>query len=84
MAMYKLNQNDVGMESLRHSTLPALPHMRRHMLHIVFESKDIAVFQEVFGDMDTAEAAMDILCGAPPEIQILALQILHMMEKGES
>lgn len=42
------------------------------------------MFQEAVGDMDTAEAAMDILCGALPEIEILALQILHMMEKGES
>lgn len=68
---------------MRHPAPPVPPHMRRQMLHIVFEDKDVAVFQEVFGDEDTAVAAMDILCGAPPEIQILALQILHMIERGQ-
>lgn len=66
-----------GPEALRH---PA-PHMRRQMICIEFEDKDMAVFQEVFGDADTAAAAMDILCEAPPEIQVLALQILHMIEQ---
>lgn len=64
-------------EALRH---PA-PHMRRRRIFIEFEDKDMALFQDVFGDADTAAAAMDILCEAPPEIQILALQILHMIEQ---
>lgn len=71
-----------GLEA-RHPAPPMPPHMRRQILHIAFEDKDTAVFQEVFGDEDTAAAAMDILCGAPPEIQILALQILHMIERGQ-
>lgn len=82
--MRDMLQHCHGMEAPRHPALPVPPHMRRQMLHIAFEDKDAAVFQEAFGDVDTAEAAMDILCGAPPEIQILALQILHMIEKGES
>lgn len=76
-------QHRRSLEALWHSAPPVPPHMRRQMLHIVFEDKDVAVFQEVFGDEDTAVAAMDILCGAPPEIQILALQILHMIERGQ-
>lgn len=67
----------------RHPTPPMPPHVRRQTLRIAFEDKDFAVFQEVFGDEDTAGAAMDIICGAPPEIQILVLQILYMIEKEE-
>ena len=70
--------------ALWHPVPPMPPHMRRQTLHIAFEDKDLAVFQDVFGDEDTAAAAMDILCGAPPEIQILATQILHMIEKEET
>ena len=84
MATYQFDQNDAGMEFFRRPAPPVPPHMRQKTLHIVFEDKDVAVFQEAFGDMDTAEAAMDILCGAPPEIQILAPQILRLVEKGES
>lgn len=70
-----------GLEDMRHPARPMPPHMRHQMIHIEFEDKDLAVFQDVFGDEDTAAAAIDILCGAPPEIQLLALQILHMIEK---
>lgn len=70
-----------GPEALQHPAPHLPPHLRRQMIHISFEDKDLAVFQEVFGDEDTAVAAMNILYGAPPEIQILALQILHMIEK---
>lgn len=80
-------------EPMRHphgfarSSVPAPhlpPHLRQQMLRLQFEDRDFAVFQEVFGDEDTAVAAMDILCEAPPEIQILALQILHLIEKEEN
>lgn len=94
MAMYEFNNRanhsmreahdtvwHSGLEDLRHPAHPMPPHMRHQMIHIEFEDKDLAVFQDVFGDDDTAVAAMGILCGAPPEIQILALQILHMIEK---
>lgn len=95
MAMYEFNKSGInkeghpldeahGMVRLPHSPEPPrhpAPHMRRQVIRITFEDKDAAVFQEVFGDADTAAAAMDILSDAPPEIQILALQILHMIEQ---
>ena len=68
-------------EAPHHPAPPMPPHLRRQMIHIEFDDMDLAVFREVFGDEDTAAAAMDILYGAPPEIQVLALQILHILEK---
>lgn len=59
----------------------APPHVRRRMFRIEFDEADQAAFQEVFGDEDTAAAAMDILFNAPPEIQVLALQLLHIIEE---
>ena len=59
---------------------PVPPHMRRQMVQLELDDKDMAVFQDVFGDEDTAGAAADILGCAPPEIQVLALQILRMIE----
>ncbi|MGX8705116.1 MAG: hypothetical protein ACSW8J_00910 [bacterium] len=60
---------------------PVPPHLRRQMMRVVFDDTDMSVFREAFGDEDTAAAAMGILYDAPPEIQILALQILHIIEK---
>ena len=61
---------------------PVLPHERRkEMVTIQFDDKDWAVFKEVFGGEDTATAAMDIICGAPPEIQNLAVQVHKMISE---
>lgn len=65
----------------RHPVPPMPPHMQQRMILIKFEEKDLAVFREIFGDEDTVAAVMEILYAAPPEIQILALQILHMIEE---
>lgn len=59
----------------------APPHVRRRMFRIEFDEADQAAFQSVFGDEDTAAAAMNILFNAPPEIQVLALQLLHTIEE---
>ena len=63
---------------------PVPPHERKGMITLQFDDKDWEVFTEVFGDEDTASAAADIIHGAPPEIQILAAQILKMIEKEEA
>lgn len=79
--VHNIVQNHHGSEVPRHPAPLMPPHMHRQMLRIEFDDKDLAVFQEIFGDEDTAAAAMGIIYGAPPEIQILALQILHMIEE---
>lgn len=58
------------------------PHERRGMISIEFEERDWDVLNEVFGDEDTAAAAVDIIHNAPPEIQILAAQIIKMIEEA--
>lgn len=60
---------------------PVPPHERRAMLQIEFDDQDMALFQKAFGDEDTAAAAADILREAPPEIQVLALQLIDMMKE---
>lgn len=71
-----------GMFAPAHHPGPGVPpHVRRSMFRIEFDEMDQAAFQEVFGDEDTAAAAMSILYNAPPEIQVLALQLLHTIEE---
>ncbi len=75
--------------SQRHMTMPKPahhlgaphPHEKRTGMQLRFEDKDWEVFLAVFGDVDSAEAAMNTICTAPPEIQILAMQVLKMIEE---
>ena len=60
---------------------PILPHERRGMLTIQFDAKDWKVFNNVFDNEDEANAAIRIIHGAPPEIQILVAQLLIHIEK---
>ena len=64
--------------SLRHN-IP--PHERNAMLHIEFDENDWTLLKEVFGDADTAAAAVDIIRDAPPEIQILAVQLINIIKE---
>lgn len=57
------------------------PHERKNMIHIEFDERDWEIFAEVFGDEDTAAAVVEIIHNAPPEIQILAIQVLKMIEE---
>ena len=60
---------------------PLPPHERRNRMHIEFEESDYELFKKVFEDEDTATAAMRIIYNAPPEIQILAVQLIKMIEE---
>ena len=57
------------------------PHERKAMLHVEFEENDWVLLKEVFGDEDTAAAAVDIIRDAPPEIQILAVQLINIIKE---
>lgn len=60
---------------------PMAPHERRGMITIQFDNKDWTVFKDVFGNDDEAAAAAGIIQSAPPEIQILVVQLLIQIEK---
>lgn len=60
---------------------PVPPHERKGMITLQFDESDWKIFQEAFGDEDTAAAAVEIVHGAPPEIQVLVAQVLNMIEK---
>ena len=57
------------------------PHERKALMHIEFDEGDWELLKEVFGDEDTAVAAAEIIREAPPEIQILAIQLMNIIEE---
>lgn len=57
------------------------PHERKALMHIEFDEGDWSLLKEVFGDEDTAVAAAEIIREAPPEIQILAIQLMNIIEE---
>ena len=73
----------VPMRHEHHKALghPIPPHERKGLVKIEFESGDWALLNEIFGDEDTAAAAMEIIKDAPPEIQILAVQLMKIIEE---
>lgn len=74
--------NEHIMEPMVHKPKrPVPPHERKGFISIQFDDDDWSVFNEAFGDEDTAAAAVDIIHGAPSEIQVLVAQLLKMIEK---
>ena len=60
---------------------PIPPHERKALMSVELDEKDLALLKMVFGDEDTAEAAAEIIQEAPPEIQILAIQLINLIEE---
>ena len=60
---------------------PVPPHARRNLIEIDFDEVDWNVMNDVFGDEDTAFAAAEVIRKAPPEIKILAIQLMNIIEK---
>ena len=58
------------------------PHERRSQLPITYSEEDWAVMCDVFGDEDTAIAAAEALREGPPEVRVLALQLLNLIKEG--
>lgn len=57
------------------------PHERKALMHVEFDEADWTLLKEVFGDEDTALAAAEIIREAPPEIQVLAIQLMNIIEE---
>lgn len=57
------------------------PHERKALIHIEFDEADRALLKKIFGDEDTASAAAEIIREAPPEIRILAIQLMNLIEE---
>ncbi len=60
---------------------PIPPHERKALMQVEFNESDWQILKEVFGDGDTAIAAAEIIREAPPEIQILAIQLMNIIEE---
>ncbi len=76
------NMNKHKVEHFAHGRKHAVPiHERKGMISIQFDEKDWNVFKNAFGNEDEANAAIGIIYGAPPEIQILVVQLLTQIEK---
>lgn len=57
------------------------PHERKALMHVEFDDGDWDLLKKIFGDEDTAVAAAEIIREAPPEIQILAMQLMNIIEE---
>ncbi len=57
------------------------PHERKAFIHIDFGEDDLTLFKRIYGDEDEAAAAIRVLMDAPPEIQILAAQLISLIEE---
>lgn len=58
------------------------PHERRALMRVEFDDGDWELLCAVFGEEDTARAAAEIIRQAPPEIQILAVQMMDLMKEA--
>ena len=54
------------------------PYERRN---IEFSEEDLNLFNTIDGDEDEAMAAVRVIMDAPPEIQILAIQLINYIEE---
>ena len=61
---------------------PIPPHERRSLMQVEFNEKDWCILKKVFVDEDTCIAAAEIIREAPPEIQILAIQLMNIIEEA--
>lgn len=72
------------MRGNNHIYRPMPPHERKTLLRINFDENDWSLFQIIYGDDDEAAAAMQVLMDAPPEIQIIAVQLISLIEEVEN
>ena len=59
---------------------PIPPHERKGMYRIELDADDWELFTEVFDDEDTPQAAVETILDAPPEIQIIVIQLVSIIK----
>ncbi len=64
-----------------HTSRHIPPHERRSLMQVEFSESDWELLRKVFVDEDIALAAAEIIRDAPPEIQILAVQLMDIIEE---
>ena len=57
------------------------PHERKALINIEFEESDIQLFKCIYDNEDDMLAAVQVLMDAPPEIQILAVQLISLIKE---
>ena len=60
---------------------PIPPHERKALMRLECTEADWNLLLDVFEDEDTAMAALNIIQDAPPEIQILAVQLMNLIQE---
>lgn len=61
---------------------PPIPHHERGIeFRVEVDENDVEILKAIFHDDDTVSAAVKIINDAPPEIQILTVQIIKMIEE---
>ena len=80
----RIERMEVGFRPVhrsRHHACPVPPHERKGMLRIEYDGEDLALLSDVFGDEDTAAAAMEVILEAPLEIQVLVVQLISIIRE---
>ena len=67
------------MPARRGAGAPIPPHERKPLMRLEYTEADWNLLLDVFEDEDTAMAALKIIRDAPPEIQILAVQLMNLI-----
>ena len=57
------------------------PHERKAIVRLEYDEQDWSLMKDIFGDEDTAAAVATIIREAPPEIQILAVQLINVIKE---
>ncbi len=79
----KKPEGDIHMTHEHKGPAPHIPpHERKAMVHVEYDEQDQSLLRDIFGDEDTAAAAAAIIREAPPEIQILAVQLINIIKEA--
>lgn len=82
-----LNEPDMKRENPRMTPVhrepgaPIPPHARKALMRLEYTEADWNLLLDVFEDEDTAMAALNIIQDAPLEIQILAVQLMNLIQE---